>query len=134
MEKRVADLTLESQEQSATAERYKGEVARLETLLAEKELVLNQAQADLSVAQGEVVLTSVLPFSFFTELEKKVAEEASAADALKKSLDAEVADRSVLEAVVASACEGLGVAASAPGSSLWSRVEALYSRARERLR
>ena len=63
-----------------------------------------------------------------------MAEAVSAADALKKSLDAEVADRSVLEAVVASACEGLGVAASAPGSSLWSRVEALYSRARERLR
>ena len=134
MEKRVADLTLESQEQSATAERYKGEVARLETLLAEKELVLNQAQADLSVAQGEVVLTSVLPFSFFTELEKKVAEEASAADALKKSLDAEVVDCSALEAVVASVCEVLGVAVSGPGPSLQSRVEALYSQAGEMLR
>ena len=63
-----------------------------------------------------------------------MAEAASAADALKKSLDAEVADRSALEAVVASACEGLGVAASAPGSSLRSRVEALYSWAGERLR
>ena len=63
-----------------------------------------------------------------------MAEAASVADALKKSLDAEVANRSALEAVVASACEGLGVAASAPGSSLRSRVEALYSRARERLR
>jgi len=41
---------------------------------------------------------------FSTELEKKVAEAASAADALQKSLDAEVADRSALEAVVASAC------------------------------
>ena len=49
-----------------------------------------------------------------------MAEAASAADALKKSLDAEVADRSALEAVVTSACEGLGVAASAPGSSLRS--------------
>ena len=64
----------------------------------------------------------------------KVAEAASVAGALKKSLDAEVADRSALEAVVASACEGLGVAASTSGSSLWSRVEALYSRAGERLR
>jgi len=63
-----------------------------------------------------------------------VAEAASAADALKKSLDAEVADRSALKAVVASACEGLGVAASASGSSLRSRVEALYSLAWERLR
>ena len=56
-----------------------------------------------------------------------MAEAASAADALKKSLDAEVADRSALEAVVASACEGLGVVADASGSSLWSHVEALYS-------
>ena len=63
-----------------------------------------------------------------------MAEAAFAADALQKSLDAEVADRSALEAVVASACEGLGVAASASGSSLWSRVEALYSRAGERMR
>ena len=54
LEKRVSDLTLESQEQSATAERYKGEVARLEALLTEKDLVLNRAQADLSAAQGEV--------------------------------------------------------------------------------
>jgi len=34
--------------------------------------------------------------------------------------------------MVTSACEGLGVAAS--GSSLRSRVEALYSRAREKMR
>jgi len=66
-------------------------------------------------------------FCFLTELEGKVAEAASAADALKKSLDAEVADRSALEAVVASVCEGLGVVADASGSSLWSHVEALYS-------
>jgi len=62
-----------------------------------------------------------------TELERKVAEAVCVADALKRSLDAEVADHSALEAVVALACEGLGVAASASGSSLWSRVEALYS-------
>ena len=37
------------------AEGYKGEVARLEALLAEKDLALNQAQADLSAAQSEVV-------------------------------------------------------------------------------
>ena len=54
LEKRFSDLTLESQEQSATAERYKGEVTRLEALLAEKDIVLNQAQADLSATQGEV--------------------------------------------------------------------------------
>ena len=56
-----------------------------------------------------------------------MAEAVCVADALKRSLDAEVADHSALEAVVALACEGLGVAASASGSSLWSRVEALYS-------
>ena len=50
LEKRVSDLTLESHEWSAAAERYKGEVARLEALLAERDLVLNQSQADLSVA------------------------------------------------------------------------------------
>jgi len=38
------------------------------------------------------------------------------------------------EAVVASACEGLGVAVSASGSTLWSCIEVLYSRAGERLR
>jgi len=54
LEKRVSDLTLESQEQRATAERYRGEVVRLEALLTKKDLVLNQAQADLSAAQGEV--------------------------------------------------------------------------------
>jgi len=69
-----------------------------------------------------------------TELEKKVAEVAYTADALKKSLDAEVVEHSALEAVVALACEGLGVVASASGSSLRSHVEALYSRAREMLR
>jgi len=51
---------------------------------------------------------------------------------LQRSLDAEVADRSALEAVVTSPCEGLGVSAS--GSSLRSRVDALYSRLEERLR
>ena len=79
-------------------------------------------------------LTFVLSFYFSTELEKKITEAVSATDALKKSLDVEVADRSALEVVVVSACEGLGVTVSAPGSSLWSRVEALYSRAGERLR
>ena len=61
-------------------------------------------------------------------------EAASAAGALQKSLDIEVADRTALEAVVASACEGLGVSADASGSLLRSRVEALYSWARERMR
>jgi len=61
-----------------------------------------------------------------------MAEAASAAEALQRSIDAEVMDRSALEAVVTSACEGLGVSAS--GSSLRSRVEALYSRAGEKMR
>jgi ElaB/YqjD/DUF883 family membrane-anchored ribosome-binding protein len=73
-------------------------------------------------------------FCFSTELEKKMAEAASTADALQKSLDAEVADRSALEAVVASVCEGLGVSAGESGSSLRSRIEALYSRVGERMR
>jgi len=61
-----------------------------------------------------------------------MAEAASAAEALQRSLNAEVTDRSALEAVVTLACEGLGVPAS--GSSLRSRVEAFYSQARERVR
>jgi len=69
---------------------------------------------------------------FSTELERKVVEATSTAEALQGSLDAEVSDRSALEAVVTSACEGLGVPAS--GSSLRSQVKALYSRAGERMR
>jgi len=65
-------------------------------------------------------------------LERKVVEMTSTAEALQKSLDVEASNRSALEAVVTSACEGLGVSAS--GSSLRSRVEALYSRAGERMR
>ena len=34
-EKRVSDLVLESQEQNTATERYKGEVTRVETLLAQ---------------------------------------------------------------------------------------------------
>jgi len=55
-------------------------------------------------------------------------------DALQKSLDVEVADHSALEAVVASACEGLVVSVGASGSSLQGHVEALYSWAEERMR
>ena len=51
-------------------------------------------------------------FCFSTESEKIMAEATSAADALQRSFDAEVADRSTLEAVVTSVCEGLGVSAS----------------------
>ena len=40
--------------QRAAAEGYKGEVARLEALLAKKDLALNEAQTDLSAAQSEV--------------------------------------------------------------------------------
>jgi len=54
LEKRVGDLTQESEEQKAAAEGYKGEVARLEALLAEKDLALNQTQADLTAALSQV--------------------------------------------------------------------------------
>ena len=54
LEKRVSDLAQESQGQRAATEGYKGEVARLEALLVEKDLALNQAQANLSAAQSEV--------------------------------------------------------------------------------
>ena len=63
-----------------------------------------------------------------------MAEAVSAADTLYKSLDAEVAERSALQAVVASACEGLGVEAGTSGSFLRGRIEALYSQAGARLR
>ena len=71
-------------------------------------------------------------FFFSTESERKVVKVTSAAEALQRSLDVEVANHSALEAVVTSACEGLGVPAS--GSSLRSRVEALYSQAGEKMR
>ena len=61
-----------------------------------------------------------------------MVEATSAIEALQRSLDAEVSDRLALEALVSSACGGLGVTAS--GSSLRSRVEALYSRAGERMK
>jgi len=162
LEKRVGDLAQESEVQKAAAEGYKGEVARLEALLAEKDLALNQTQADLAAALSQVArwhqssvehekraegktcvfypgllcslvfLTSYFLFCFSTESERKAVEATSTAEALQKSLDTEVSDRSAVEAVVTSACEGLGVPAS--GSSLRSRVEALYSRAGERMR
>ena len=143
--------------QKAVAEGYMGEVARLEALLAEKDLALNQTQADLAAALSQVAhwhqssaehekrvkgktcvfypsplcslvfLTSYFLFCFSTESERKAVEATSTAKALQKSLDAEVSDRSAVEVVVTSACEGLGVPAS--GSSLRSQVEALYSRA-----
>ena len=40
--------------QKAAVEGYKGEVARLEALLAEKDLALNQAQTDLAGALSQV--------------------------------------------------------------------------------
>ena len=48
----ASDLVLESQERNAATERYKGEVTRVETLLAQRDLALNQAQKDLTEAQG----------------------------------------------------------------------------------
>ena len=50
------------------------------------------------------------------------------------TLDTEAAECSALEAIVALACEGLGVEAGPSGSSLWGHIEALYSRVREMLR
>jgi hypothetical protein len=64
---------------------------------------------------------------FTVELEGKVVEAVSTADALQKSLDGEAAERSALEAVAVSACEGLGAEVGPLGSSLWWRIEALYS-------
>jgi len=54
LEKRVGELTRESEGQKVAVERYKGEVTRLEALLAEKDLALNQTQADLAAAQCQV--------------------------------------------------------------------------------
>ena len=54
LEERIGVLAQESEVQKAAAERYKGEVARLEALLAEKDLALNQTQADLAAAQSQV--------------------------------------------------------------------------------
>ena len=61
-----------------------------------------------------------------------MVDATSAAEALQRSLDAEVSNRSALEAMVTSSCEGLGVPAS--WSSLRSRVEAFYSQAGEKMR
>ena len=73
---------------------------------------------------------------FFVLFFNRVGEEDGRGSLCRRgpaeALDTEVTDRLALEAVVTSACEGLGVSAS--GSSLRSRVEALYSRAGERMR
>ena len=47
LEKRVSDLVQESLERNTATERYKGEVIRVETLLAQKVPALNQAQRSL---------------------------------------------------------------------------------------
>jgi hypothetical protein len=49
------------------------------------------------------------------------------ANALQKSFDVEASEHLALQAIVASACEGLGVEVGLPGSSLCGRVEAMYS-------
>jgi chromosome segregation ATPase len=54
LEERIGVLAQESEVQKAAAEGYKGEVARLEALLAEKDLALNQTQADLAGALSQV--------------------------------------------------------------------------------
>ena len=56
LEKRVSDLVQESLEWNTAAERYKGEVIQVETLLAQKVLALNQAQVGLAEARGQVSL------------------------------------------------------------------------------
>jgi len=56
LEKRVSDLVQESLERNAAAERYKGEVVWVETLLAQRDLALNQAQGELAEARGQVSL------------------------------------------------------------------------------
>jgi len=56
LEKRACDLVQESQERNAAAERYKGEVIRVETLLTKRDLALNQAQDELAEARGQVSL------------------------------------------------------------------------------
>ena len=63
-----------------------------------------------------------------------MVKAASAADGLQKSLDAEVANRSALEAVVTSACGGFGASGGESGLSLRDRIEALYSPTGERMR
>jgi len=65
------------------------------------------------------------PFCFSTESERKMAEVASAADALQRSLKAELTGRLALEAVVTSASEGFAVSATEAGSSLRGQIEDL---------
>ena len=52
--KRVSDLVQESQQRNAAAERYKGEVIRVETLLTQRDLALTQAQDELAEARRHV--------------------------------------------------------------------------------
>ena len=54
LEEKIGVLAQETEAQKAVAEGYRGEVARLEALLAEKDLALNQAQTDLAGALSEV--------------------------------------------------------------------------------
>ena len=54
LEEKIGVLAQETEAQKAAAEGYRGEVARLGALLAEKDLALNQAQTDLSGALSEV--------------------------------------------------------------------------------
>lgn len=66
-------------------------------------------------------------FFFVVELEKKVTEGTSTAEALYKALDAEATEHSTLQAIVTSVCDALEVGDSHSRSSLHSRVEALYT-------
>lgn len=73
-------------------------------------------------------------FFFVVELEKKVTEGTSTAEALCKALDAEVTEHSALQAVVTLVCDALEVGDSHSRSSLHSRMEALYTQVGEQLR
>jgi len=54
LEEKIGVFAQETEAQKAAAEGYRGEIARLKALLAEKDLALNQAQTDLSGALSEV--------------------------------------------------------------------------------
>ena len=56
LEKRVSNLVLESEERNTAVERYKGKVTRVETLLIQRDLALDQVQVDLFEVQGQVSL------------------------------------------------------------------------------
>jgi len=164
LEKRVGDLTHESEERRTVAEGYRGEVARLEALLAEKDLTLSQAQAELSTAQSEVVhwhqssaenekrakgknrVFSLSSFyiwinfpdfllfgsAFQQSRRRRWPRQPLPPRRCRGPLTPRSWTARLLKPRSPRRARGLGVLAS--GSSLRSRVEALYSRAAEKMR